>query len=543
VRRTLVRRSGPKLEERLLALDEALELADGRLDAGDVADGRALVARAGRRLRLGPELTVVALAGATGSGKSSLFNAVAGEELSPVGVRRPTTGNAHACVWGEAEDADTLLDWLSVPKRHRRGAEDREFEGMVLLDLPDHDSIQVGHRLEAERLVQLVDLMVWVLDPQKYADAALHHRYLRPLAGHASVILLVFNHMDRLDEDARRACLADARRLLEQDGMRDVPILATSARTGEGVGELRARLTQRVAERRAAVERLTADVIVVATRLRSACAGGNAPRPSGRDRDRLVEALMRAAGADLVAETVGRAQLHRARLATGWPYSRWLRRLRPDPLARLHVGRVARDDEEGHVPRTSLPPATPVQRATAASAVRRIASTAADPLRPAWAAAVRRSVLDREEDLPDRLDRAVGRAELESDRRPRWWRAVGALQWLLALVAAAGAVWLLALWVLSWFRLPEPPLPEIRQVPLPTAMLIGGILAGPILAVVSAQFAKVGATRRRISARRTLREQVARVADEEVMEPLERELATYERFCVLTARAAGDSRG
>src|SRR5262249_8556782 len=61
---------------------------------------RTVVERAGVRLRLSGDHCVVALAGATGSGKSSLFNALAKLELSQVGVRRPTTGVAHACMWG-----------------------------------------------------------------------------------------------------------------------------------------------------------------------------------------------------------------------------------------------------------------------------------------------------------------------------------------------------------------------------------------------------------------------------------------------------------
>ena len=36
--------------------------------------------------------------------------------------------------------------------------------------------------MEVDRLVQLVDMLIWVVDPQKYADAALHDRYLIPLA-------------------------------------------------------------------------------------------------------------------------------------------------------------------------------------------------------------------------------------------------------------------------------------------------------------------------------------------------------------------------
>ena len=57
-------------------------------------------------------------------------------------------------------------------------------DGLVLLDLPDHDSTEIDHRMEVDRLVQLVDMLVWVVDPQKYADAAIHDRYLKPLAQH-----------------------------------------------------------------------------------------------------------------------------------------------------------------------------------------------------------------------------------------------------------------------------------------------------------------------------------------------------------------------
>ena len=62
------------------------------------------------------------------------------------------------------------------------GREDTALRGVVLLDLPDHDSTEVSHHLEVDRLVQLADMLVWVLDPQKYADAAIHDRYLAPLA-------------------------------------------------------------------------------------------------------------------------------------------------------------------------------------------------------------------------------------------------------------------------------------------------------------------------------------------------------------------------
>ena len=75
----------------VVELAEASGLAEGRLPDEAVERARAVVARAGERLGLGLESTVVALAGPTGAGKSRLFNALAGEDLAAVGRRRPTT--------------------------------------------------------------------------------------------------------------------------------------------------------------------------------------------------------------------------------------------------------------------------------------------------------------------------------------------------------------------------------------------------------------------------------------------------------------------
>ena len=142
------------------------------------------------RLRLSADHTVVAIAGATGSGKSSTFNALTGLELSAVGVRRPTTSWATACVWGDRRRRPSCSSGSASRPGTRSpatpcstpAARTTRLDGVVLLDLPDHDSTEVSHHLEVDRLVQLADLLVWVLDPQKYADAAIHDRYLAPLA-------------------------------------------------------------------------------------------------------------------------------------------------------------------------------------------------------------------------------------------------------------------------------------------------------------------------------------------------------------------------
>jgi energy-coupling factor transporter ATP-binding protein EcfA2 len=515
------------LADRLAALREALEVADGRLDVPEVGTARSLLAKAGAREALG-DATVVALAGATGSGKSTLFNALSGSDVSTPGVRRPTTGVTHASVWG-ADGADRLLDWLEVPRRHRVDGEGSSVDGLVLLDLPDHDSVKLEHRLEVDRLVELVDVLVWVLDPQKYADAAVHDRYLAPLADHAGVLVVVLNQVDRLDEAAVAACLADLRRLLDGEGLSGVPVLPVSARTGAGLGELRALLEKRVAQRRAATDRLTADARATARSLSAHC-GDAAGTVSADPSDDLVDALADAAGVPAVVSAVERSARRSGAARTGWPLVRWTRRLRPDPLRRLHLG-----DEAA---RTSLPQAGAIARAGVSTALRRARDRTGEGLPQAWRDDLRRTAEVSEERLTDRLDRAVAGTDLGPDRVPLWQRGVGVLQWLLALTALAGALWLLGLVVLGWLRLDDVvPLPRVEGLPLPTLLLAGGLLAGALLALLTRPLVRFGARRRARRARRRLLDRVADVAYDEVSAPLAEAREDHARFCAAVHRA------
>ena len=405
-----------------------------RLDAADVEAARTVVAKAGVRLGFGLESTVVALAGPTGVGKSQLFNALTGTELAPVGRRRPTTAAGQAAVWGG--DAGALLDWLGIGRRHQVDADD--LGGLVLLDLPDFDSVETTHRLEAERIVALADLVLWVVEPQKYADASLHDRYLRPLATHADAMAVVLNQADLLAPAEIASWRKDMERLLAEDGMTKLPLVIVSARTGDGIPELRRLLAQRVAARDAALAKLAADLDRAVRPLAESCTG-KASGVRREDRAQLLAALEEAAGVPTVVRAVGDAHRRRGALATGWPFVRWLRRFRPDPLKRLRLP----ESPQPQV-RTSLSPPTDVQRAQVASAARRLADGATEGLPQPWPRLARQAATAADDRVADRLDRAVAGADL-SVSRPRWWRPVGLLQSLLAVAVAAGAIWLAVL--------------------------------------------------------------------------------------------------
>ncbi len=521
---------------RIVGLETAAEAARGRLDDAVVEDARTVAERASARLKLSADHTVVAIAGATGSGKSSTFNALTGLELSAVGVRRPTTSWATACVWG-AEGAGELLDWLGIPPRHQvtrdskldTGREDRALDGVVLLDLPDHDSTEVSHHLEVDRLVQLADLLVWVLDPQKYADAALHDRYLAPLASHQDVMLVVLNHVDTVPEAQRPSMLADVRRLLDGEGLDKVPVLAVSARHGIGIDDLREEIARRAAQKKSTKTRMEADLRAAALRLQAE-SGTAKSRVLPAERVRaLEEAFADAAGVPTVVRAVEQSTRMRARRATGWPVTAWFSRLKPDPLKRLHLDLGASGKELTGRARTSVPEPTQVQRARVDTEVRALADGVSTDLARPWVDAVRRASLSRLPDLNDRLDDALAATDLGAARIPVWAGLVRVLQWVLIASAVVGALWLAALAGMAYLRMPEPPVPEVLGFALPSLLLLGGVLLGVLLALLSRVLVGITARRRARVADHRLRHAIGAVADELVVQPVEAELAAYGR--------------
>lgn len=544
------------LADRVRALAEAVEACQGRVDEEIVAEARRVTQQVDQRLALSGSATVVALAGATGSGKSSLFNAVSGTDLARVGVRRPTTSEPLAVTWGD-EPTEDLLDWLQVSRRHAIATEGNAagarldgpggsggLDGLVLLDLPDHDSTEKGNQLQVDRMVRLVDVMVWVVDPQKYADAVLHDRYLKPLVEHAPVMVVVLNQVDRLDAAQRKACLRDLRRLLDSEGLTRTEIRAVSAETGEGLVELRELIADRVAGKLAAARRLSADVATAADRLAAASGFAAAPELSKRSVSAMNTAMAEAAGAEAVAEAVRDAWRVRGAAATGWPVVAWVGRLKPDPLRRLHLDRLPTSAkgppkaiDPTAVGRTSLPLRSGVQAARVDTAVRALADEASAGLSRGWADAVRNAARAEEPRLADRLDRAVARTDLDIDRRRRWWQLVRVLQWVLLAAVVAGLLWLGSAFVLAYLQL--PPLPDVTwaRLPAPTVLVLGGILAGLLLAGASRIGVVVGAGRRERTARTALRRSVAGVTNELVVQPIQAELDRYARARTALERA------
>lgn len=528
--------SADKLAARLTALDDAVEAMDGRGDAGLVAQAGAISARAGQRIALSGDYTVIALAGSTGSGKSSLFNALTGTDLAQVAVRRPTTSRAMAVGWGTALPNE-LLDWLDVGRRHLIAADDERLNNLVLIDLPDHDSTEEAHRVTVDRMVDMVDALVWVVDPQKYADAALHDGYLKPLAGHADIMMVVLNQADRLAPDQLQRCVHDLRELLDGEGLRATPLMVTSAQRGDGLAELREALTASVTRKEAMVRRLGLDVKKAAKRLQDDLGPKVPAKMNVSLKEHVADTMGDAAGVSLVVDGVREAWRRRGSAATGWPLVSWLSRLRPDPLKQLRLGAMAAvDHQPTAVNHTSLPKATAVQKARVDQGLRQLIDQASQGLPAGWVAAVDRAAHTDEALLADELDTAIARTDLKVKSGTWWWVLVGILQWLLILAAVAGVVWWLAGPALVAVGILLPRYPDY-VLPIGAWVTIAAVVGGLLLDLISRLLVSAAAKQRARRVRKELRAAVMAVVEERVFVPVQDELDRYHRAREAVRRA------
>ncbi len=535
------------LPSRLTALARLIQIGAARaghdgFDPELLEEAEELLAQAGERFRLSAEHTVVALAGGTGSGKSSVFNALAGADLSPVGVTRPTTAAPHACIW-RMDGAGPLLDWLGVARRYRYGrataldAGEESLAGLVLLDLPDHDTVVTGSSAEVDRLVALADLMIWVLDPQKYADAAVHRRYLAPLAGHSAVTAVVLNQADLLTPQEAEECVADLRRLLDSAAFREPRVIVTSARTGLGLDELRKVLVDTVSARHAASERIAADVEALLPRFAIYARGGPVPPAvDGNRAGHLLDAFARAAGVPAVGDTLQSAYELRAIDYVGWPIARLLERLPGrDPVRKMRLGDL-RDELRGMV-------GGPVgaQRADIDNTLSALAGDICTSLPEAWARTVRAAARSRAEEIPAALAATLKESIPAINRIPGWWRLVRVWQWVLVAVVLAELAWFGAVVAVGLMHLRRESSPLLDDPTLLTwigLMTLAILLLGWLTSSWCQNIVTLAAERRRDHITELIRSRVADVAQDKVLMPIHQELSEYTRFCAELRRAS-----
>lgn len=529
------------------SLKDAISYGEGRVPETVLLDAAETLERLSQRRELSTEHTVIGFFGATGSGKSTLFNAIAGQNIALSAPTRPTTSTVQAAIW-EAEGSEELLDWLGIDKRvypqtqalaaegdategneagggaaapnavtepapglfnrirravGGRGEMRTRTGGLILLDMPDFDSVTTTNRDLAARMMRYVDVLVWVVDPQKYADAVIHRDFMVPLAASGAQALCVLNQADKLAPAEVPAVLASLTRLLQAEGteahLLAAPI-AVSARTGEGVDVLRDLLAQVAAAKSLSLQRTDAQLHATASQLRT-YAGGEGTVLAGAyaldAEQKLVKACYASSQAEQVLQAATASYRRAAGQHTGWILTRWMSRLKADPLRRLHLGQqeetksaskaeksagmLGSDSENApELVASSLPPLSAAQKAGMANAVRQYSKQMAARIDEPWKRSMKEAALSREAELPELLERDMVRIDYGLGRTRAPWVIFNALQWIALLSALVGVGWLTLISGMAYLQiqLPPAPTPEGSPVPLPTLLLLLGVLLG-----------------------------------------------------------------
>lgn len=529
------------------SLKEAISYGEGRVPETVLLDAAETLERLSQRRELSTEHTVIGFFGATGSGKSTLFNAIAGQNIALSAPTRPTTSTVQAAIW-EAEGSEELLDWLGIDKRvypqtqalaaegntaegsevaggaaapnavtepapglfnrirravGGRGEMRTRTGGLILLDMPDFDSVTTTNRDLAARMMRYVDVLVWVVDPQKYADAVIHRDFMVPLAASGAQALCVLNQADKLAPAEVPAVLASLTRLLQAEGT-DAHLLAApiavSARTGDGIDVLRDMLAQVAAAKNLSLQRTDAQLHATASQLRT-YAGGEGTVLAGAyaldAEQKLVQACYTSSHAEQVLQAATASYRRAAGQHTGWILTRWMSRLKADPLRRLHLGQQdekkstskaeksagmlgSESENAPELVASSLPPLSAAQKAGMANAVRQYSKQMANRIDEPWKRSMKEAALSREAELPELLERDMIRIDYGLGRTRAPWVIFNALQWIALLSALAGVAWLTLISGMAYLQiqLPPAPTPEGSPVPLPTLLLLLGVLLG-----------------------------------------------------------------
>lgn len=486
------------------AFDEAVAAAAPVVEGEVVEDTAEVAHRARRRVGFLGRSVVVALVGGTGSGKSSLLNALAGDEVATTGVLRPTTQAALAWLPREPEPGlSRLLDALGVTERKGHDLP----TPVCVLDMPDVDSVAGAHRDEVQRLLPQVDAVIWVLDPEKYNDRVVHEDFLQHLVSYESQFLFVLNQIDRVFESDRYIIEDDLRRQLVADGFADPSVVITAAAPDVGpplgIDALWARLEAIVEDKDLIADKLLADIAGAVRSLETA---------AGFDRDvdwRTLWSEARDRSATMLGQAAVSPDSVRSIVATGRSHA-----LARHPfglmggLRRRRVGRALAIDRDPTVKLRQWH-ASPAAGAARRSLAELLGSVIARLRGPTG-----RSLAERFDDrwIDDQVEAAMERTLRHVDHEPPEPSAAGLLGWMGLFVSIIGAGW--------WWAFP----PERGDVPWHLIL----VASGALLLVASRWFVRWWADRRSersvVALRAGLSEAVAEHLDSLIGRPVGAEL-------------------
>jgi GTPase Era involved in 16S rRNA processing len=137
---------------------------------------------------------LVAFMGGTGVGKSSLLNRLAQYPIAKAGIERPTSREV-TLYHHQAISVQQLPDGLPLQSVKLSHHNNPDQENIIWMDMPDFDSIELGNHTLVKQWLPYIDVLLYVVSPERYRDNKAWQLLLNEGMKHAW--LFVMNQWDR----------------------------------------------------------------------------------------------------------------------------------------------------------------------------------------------------------------------------------------------------------------------------------------------------------------------------------------------------------
>ncbi len=166
---------------------------------------------------------IVAFMGGSGVGKSTLLNRLAGKPIAQAGIERPTSREV-TLFHHHSLALQQLPEQFPIAQVNSAQHDDEAKKNIIWIDMPDFDSVEQGNRQLVLQWLPHIDVLVYVVSPERYRDEKAWQLLLAEGSRHAW--LFVMNQWDRgLQEQAE-----DFRQQLHKAGFYE-PVLFKTACT------------------------------------------------------------------------------------------------------------------------------------------------------------------------------------------------------------------------------------------------------------------------------------------------------------------------
>jgi hypothetical protein len=138
---------------------------------------------------IGGKPLLAAFLGGTGVGKSSMLNRLAGQVIAKAGIERPTSREV-TLYHHQSLSIQQLPAGLPIHSVKLNQHNNAEHKNIIWMDMPDFDSIEIGNHQLVRQWLPHIDVLIYVVSPERYRDNKTWRLLLNEGMKHAWVFVM-----------------------------------------------------------------------------------------------------------------------------------------------------------------------------------------------------------------------------------------------------------------------------------------------------------------------------------------------------------------